>query len=536
MFVAVIASKDELFSVLRQYNPWWSGGRFPDLPTWRRAAFREISAWAENPPAGRALLLSGARQVGKTTLYLQVIDELLNNGVAPTNILYATFDHPLLKLIGLDALLKLWREFEPAREGREYLFLDEIQVAKDWQTWLKHQVDFEKRRRIAVTGSATPLIAEGQESGVGRWQTIRLATLSFYEYLQIRKLSVPKLPQVGSLLELFAWEPTQFLRWGEEGRPLVGLFHEYLLRGGFPQSAMVESIHLAQKLLREDIVDKVLKRDMTALFGVRRVLELEQVFLYLCLHDGGLLNLPELCSSLQLKRPTVGSFIELLESTHLIHRLLPFGYGKQVLRARAKIYLADAAIAPSVLLRGKALLENPDALGRAVETAFFKHVFTRYYSRSVGFSYWHGKNNREVDIIADRDGRLVPFEVKYRAPQHTGRADLKGMVDFCAEHKIENGYVITREMTDFQVMKIDRDGAKAGFLKIPAPLACYWLGRSELESSSLSDPQTEVAWETEIDRRVEDIQTGKVQGIASEEVFEKARNISTNPTESGSWQ
>jgi uncharacterized protein len=493
MFVAVIASKDELFSVLRQYNPWWSGGRFPDLPSWRRAAFREISAWAESPPAGRALLLSGARQVGKTTLYLQVIDELLNNGVAPTNILYATFDHPLLKLIGLDALLKLWREFEPAREGREYLFLDEIQVAKDWQTWLKHQVDFEKRRRIAVTGSATPLIAEGQESGVGRWQTIRLATLSFYEYLQIRKLSVPKLPQVGSLLELFAWEPTQFLRWGEEGRPLVGLFHEYLLRGGFPQSAMVESVHLAQKLLREDIVDKVLKRDMTALFGVRRVLELEQVFLYLCLHDGGLLNLPELCSSLQLKRPTVGSFIELLESTHLIHRLLPFGYGKQVLRARAKIYLADAAIAPSVLLRGKALLENPDALGRAVETAFFKHVFTRYYSRSIGFSYWHGKNNREVDIIADLDGRLVPFEVKYRAPQHTGFADLKGMVDFCAEHKIENGYVITREMTDFRVMKVDRDGAKAGFLKIPAPLACYWLGRSELESSSLSDPQIEVA-------------------------------------------
>ncbi len=45
------------------------------------------------------MLLSGARQVGKTTLYLQTIDELLNEGVLPTNILYATFDHPLLKLI-----------------------------------------------------------------------------------------------------------------------------------------------------------------------------------------------------------------------------------------------------------------------------------------------------------------------------------------------------------------------------------------------------------------------------------------------------
>ncbi len=479
---SVIVSKAELFAVLRQYNPWWSGGRFPDLPVWRRAAFREIAAWTENPPAGRALLLTGARQVGKTTLFLQIIDDLLDRGVAPTNILYATFDHPLLKLIGLDALVKLWREFEPAQDGPEYLFLDEIQVAKDWQVWLKHQVDFEKRRRIAVTGSATPLVAEGQESGVGRWQTIRLATLSFFEYLQIRKLAVPQLPAVNSLRELFAWDATQFARWGEEGRPLVGLFHEYLLRGGFPQSALVESIPLAQKLLREDIVDKVLKRDMTALFGVRRVLELEQVFLYLCLHDGELLSFPDLCSSLELQRPTVGNFIELLESTHLIHRLLPFGYGKQVLRARPKIYLADAAIAPAVLLKGKGLLEDPDALGRAVETAFFKHVFTRYYTRSIGFSYWRGKHDREVDIIADLDGRLVPFVVKYRAPQHTGLGDLKGMVQFCAERRVDRGYVITRELSAFQVVEVDRDGARASLLKIPAPLACYWLGRSELES------------------------------------------------------
>lgn len=480
----MVASKAELFAVLRQYNPWWTGSRFPDLPPWRRAAFREISVWAANPPGGRALLLSGARQVGKTTLYLQVIDDLLHRGIAPTNILYATFDHPLLKLIGLDALLKLWREFEPARDGPEYLFLDEIQVAKDWQTWLKHQVDFEKRRRVAVTGSATPLLTEGQESGVGRWQTIRLATLSFFEYLQIRKLPLPPLPSVDSLLELFSWEPDRFVRLGEEGRPLVGLFHEYLLRGGFPLSALVESIHLSQKLLREDIVDKVLKRDMTALFGVRRILELEQVFLYLCLHDGGMLNLPELCSNLQLKRPTVGNFIELLENTHLIHRLLPFGYGKQVLRARPKIYLADAAIGPSVLLKGKALLEDADALGRAVETAFFKHVFSRFYASSIGFSYWRGKQEREVDIIADLHGRLVPFAVKYRSPQHTGLGDLKGLVEFCAEHRVEKAYVVTREMDDFHVSDIDRQGAKARFLNIPAPLACYWLGRSELESAN----------------------------------------------------
>lgn len=434
-----------------------------------------------NPPAGRALLVSGARQIGKTTLFLQAIDDLLNRGVAATNILYITFDHPLLKLLGLDGLIQLWRELEPAREGPEYLFLDEIQVAKDWQVWLKHQVDFEKRRRIAVTGSATPLVTEGQESGVGRWQTIRLATLSFYEYLQLKKIPAPALPHVTSLRDLFDWPALRFAEIAADAQPLVGLFHDYLLRGGFPQSAQVDNIALAQKLLREDIVDKVLKRDITALFGVRRVLELEQVFLYLCLHDGGLLDITTLCGELGAKRPTVCNYIDLLEATHLIHRLRPFGYGKEVLRSRMKIYLADAAIGPSVLLKGKSLLEDADGLGRAVETAFFKHVFTRFYAQSVSFSFWRGKKEREVDIIANVEGNLVPFEVKYRSANHTGQADLKGMVEFCSEQKIDRGYVITRDLADFKVQSVPNTQQSTRLLNIPAALACYWLGRSEIE-------------------------------------------------------
>lgn len=478
----MITSPQEVMAVLRQYNPWWSMQRVADVPEWRRAAFRELDFWLRTPPAQRAVVLSGARQVGKTTLLLQAVEGLIASGVPPQNILYATFDHPLLKLGGLDGIVKLWREYEPAADGPEYLFFDEIQFTRDWQTWLKHQVDFEKRRRIAVTGSATPLVEEGQESGVGRWHTIKLATLSFFEYLQIKKLAVPELPEVESLVKLFDWTSTQFGRVSEQARPLVAHFHEYLLRGGFPQCALVPSVDLAQKLLRDDIVDKVLKRDMTALFGVRRVLELEQTFLYLCLHDGGLLDMVNLGKNLEVKKPTAQNYISLLESTHLIHRLPPHGYGKEILRARHKVYLADAAIAPSVLLKGKALLQDAAAVSRAVETAFFKHVFTRYYDFNVGFAYWRGRKDEEVDIVADVQGRLVPFEVKY-SHQHTGAGDLKGLVAFCTEKKVSRGYVITREMTDFSVLPLGDTPAKTRLLKIPAPLACYWLGQSELQSS-----------------------------------------------------
>lgn len=117
--------------MLRQYNPWWSKQRVPDLPEWRRAAFRELDLWLRTPPASRAVLLSGARQVGKTTLLLQAVEGLIGSGVPPQNILYATFDHPLLKLGGLDGVVKLWREYEPTAEGPEYLFFDEIQFTRD---------------------------------------------------------------------------------------------------------------------------------------------------------------------------------------------------------------------------------------------------------------------------------------------------------------------------------------------------------------------------------------------------------------------
>lgn len=476
----MIASESELFSVLRQYNPWWGGGIPAGLPGWRRAAFGDFLTWVTEPPAHRAILLSGARQVGKTTLMLQSITELLRQGVKGEQILYATFDHPLLKLAGLEEVLRVWHDMQGPHEGPQYLMLDEIQSVKDWGVWLKHQVDFRKNARIAVTGSAIPITVEDRESGVGRWHTIKLQTLSFLEYLQIKGAALPPLPSVGSLAEVADWPGKDRIRAGEEARTLVTHFHEYLLRGGFPQTALVDDITTAQNLVREDILDKVIKRDMTAFFGVRRVLELEKLFLYLCLHDGGILDLPTLCSNLELKKPTVSNFLDLLEAAHLVRRLRPYGYGKEVLRGRYKIYLSDPAIAGSVLLKGKDLLGDRIRLGAAVETAVVRHILGYYDRGSAGFSYWRGKRDLEVDVVAEIQGQIIPFEVKFQE----GRVDLeslKGLRAFCREKALSLGYVITRDMSDFEVIA-DSQGSQARgecrFLKIPAPLACLWLSGS----------------------------------------------------------
>jgi hypothetical protein len=133
-----------------------------------------------------------------------------------------------------------------------------------------------------------------------------------------------------------------------------------------------------------------------------------------------------------------------------------------------------------VLLIGNLQICKPDT--ERTETAFFKHVSARYYQRSIGFSYWRGKKGHEVDIIADVERRLVPFEVKYRA-QKTGAADLKGLTEFCGERKISLGYAITKAIADFSVLELGNAGPTTTRLKIPAPLACYWLGQSEMQGS-----------------------------------------------------
>lgn len=475
----------ELFSLLQEFNPWWLGQPLSDLPDWERTAARQVWEWVQSRESARSLLLTGARQTGKTTLYRQAIRRLLREGYPPQNILYATFDHPTLKLAGLQKALSAWDDlYQAAPEKPRLLFLDEIQYVPDWQTWVKHQVDFQRQNRIAVTGSASPLRVASAESGVGRWETIPLATLSFGEFLRLRRIDAPQLPEVHSLRSLFDWSPSDFARASASARGLTVHFHDYLLRGGFPEPAMASDLARCQRLLREDIVDKVLKRDMTALYGVRRVLEVEKLFLYLCYHDGGILDLATIARQLDgINKQTATNFLDLFESTHLIYRLKPFGYGKEVLRGRDKVYLADAALPGAVLLLGKRLLERPERLGAAVETAVFKHVFTRFYKETPTFSYWRDRRNadREVDIVAELGDRLVPFEVKYQDTEITAQK-LKGLRVFLEERSVDQGYVISRRWEDFGVIEPtsgqagrEREKLAAKVLVIPAPLACYWL-------------------------------------------------------------
>ncbi|MCU0929937.1 MAG: hypothetical protein MUE62_12510 [Burkholderiaceae bacterium] len=111
------------------------------------------------------------------------------------------------------------------------------------------------------------------------------------------------------------------------------------------------------------------------------------------------------------------------------------------------------------------------------------------------FSYWRGKREHEVDLVAEVGGELIPFEVKYRA-QHTGARELKGLIELCQAKRIARGYVVTKALDDFGPTHglpgsspdsaSPAPAAATQIMRIPAPLLCYWMGATELPTGEPS--------------------------------------------------
>ena len=187
--------KSGLERTIREMNPWWRGEPVPGVEPLRRWAFEPVMTGVR---AGLAptVLLRGPRQVGKTTLQLQVIDQLLREGVEPARILRLQFDE-LTSLRGIETPIlqvaywfaeQVRGETMPlaASNGRPvFVFLDEVQNLPEWAPQLKNLVDVSRVRGL-VTGSSALRIEAGRDSLAGRVSTIEMGPLLLREIAQFR--------------------------------------------------------------------------------------------------------------------------------------------------------------------------------------------------------------------------------------------------------------------------------------------------------------------------------------------------------------
>lgn len=479
-----IVNDEQVIKVLRQYNPWWrtpSAIKEESKPH-KRLAYYEALKILTHKTIRRFAVLSGMRRVGKTTILYQIIDHLIDRGINPANILYATFDNPILKLVNVEKVLSIYEGMYPI-EGTRYILFDEVlQYTENWELWMKVIYDSRKDIRLIATGSASPILERGAaDSGTGRWSVLKIPTMSFYEYCRLLGLDLPVLEDELRLSELQGFSSAQLGSLMDKFTPLQNHFNRYLMIGGFPELVLSDDDVYAQRMLREDVVDKVIKRDVLSLFNIRSPLLMEKLFLYLCMNSTEIFNATTAAKELEnTSITTVESYIKALEMSNLIYLAKPMDVGsKGALKGKPKIFIADAAIRNAVLMIDDVLSDEKE-LGAMVETTVYKHMVSFYQGSPAQLGYFRkAKNNqKEVDVVVELPRQKILCEVKYRNNSHIAETD--AIVELCRDEqtKVTNAFLITKRLDDFGITK---HKTKVPILRVPAIAFLYILGKAEAE-------------------------------------------------------
>ncbi len=478
-----IVSNEQVIKVLRQYNPWW---RNPltikeESKPYKRLAYYEALRMIMHKTLRRFAILSGARRVGKTTIMYQMMDALVDEGMNPKNILYVSFDNPIMKLVDMETVLSTYESMYPI-DGIRYIFLDEIQYMEQWELWLKVIYDRRKNIRLTATGSASPVLEKGAaDSGTGRWNVLKIPTMSFYEYCRLLQLEQPELPDNLKLTKIVEMTEAQLDDLMDRFTFLEGHFNRYLMIGGFPELVLSDDDVYAQRMLREDVVDKVIKRDVLTLFNIRSPLLMEKLFLYLCMNSTEIFSVTTAAKELEnTSVNTIDSYIEALEMSNLIYLAGPVDVGsKGALKGKPKIFVADAAIRNAVLMIDDVLSDEKE-IGIMVETAVYKHIVSFYQGTTARLGYFRKAkdNQKEVDVVVELPYGKILCEVKYRNNSHIPASD--AIVELCRDEKskVKNAFLITKRLDDFGIAKHE---TRVPILRIPAIVFLYLLGREEAD-------------------------------------------------------
>lgn len=471
-----IINSESLLKVLASYNAWWKTGLVNPkfAKTYKRFAYHEAYKRLVNQELRRTVILTGTRRVGKTTIQYQLIETLLKE-IDPRKIVYISLDHPMLKLSSIGDILECYHQNIYADEDVFYFF-DEIQYAKDWDKWLKTIYDTQPDTSVVATGSASPVIVQGAtESGAGRWSIIQVPTLSFYEYCELKDVEKPDLNKddnITSWINKTHYEQTQIMI---KLSKIQNHLNRYLQIGGFPELVLADSDLFSQQILRDDVVDKVIKRDLPSIYPIRNSTELERIFLYLCNVSSSIVSIDLIAKELQgVTRPTVQNYISYLESANLIYQSWPIEMlGKKVLKSSPKIYIADSAILNAVLM-DESLFTDPIEMGKIIETTVYKHLASFYYQKATSIGYYRGgSKGKEIDIVVEYPNtKNILVEVKYRDQAPISDDDAITEMSENASAAI----IVTKRADDYGVHHTIHG---KNMIRIPAFAFLYLLGHAE---------------------------------------------------------
>lgn len=353
---------------------------------------------------GKVLILVGPRQVGKTTLIKEILKGFKNKKVR-----FLNCDNP----IDQESLEEKNLEFlEKVIGDSEILFIDEAHKVPNIGQTLKILVDsYGKKLQIYVTASSSlNLLYKTQEPLTGRKFVYNLYPLSIEEiypdknYLKIQK-------------EL----------------------EQLLIFGSYPEVVKKKSFEEKIQLLRE-LTTSYLYKDILEFQEVKNPGIINKLLKALALQVGQEVSYTELSSLLEIDKNTVERYVDLLEKCFVVFRLPPYTQNKRKeLSKLRKIYFYDLGIR-NAIINNFNFFDLRDDVGRLFENFMIvERMKYREYHQIYGDQYfWRTYDGSEVDLIEDRDGKLLGYEFKWKEKKWS-KKPLKWL-----EYKNSSYKVITR--------------------------------------------------------------------------------------------
>ena len=467
----------DILKNLRSQNTWWTTGAVDKelVPAFKRSVYRKVQDVFFNE-IRRFPVLSGPRRVGKSTIMFQTIDELLASGIKPEQILFYTLDEFPNDGISIKEVVETYQKYINDNDDF-YLFIDEAQKDKTWKNYIKKLFDLKKNVRVMITGSASVEIEkESDDSGSGRFLTIKIPTMSFYEFCVMNENKPDIQPiNVFKMHELSLPEQTQiYMKLGSLYREMI----RYMKIGGFPEFARSDNYSYISRLIRDQVVSKAIKQDIPRSFDIRDVEALSNLFTYFCYNTSDAINVDTISKTLGIDRATCNHYISALEKANLIYisEQLNLG-GKKPLKPRKKVHISDYGIKCAVT-RNTEFETNATEFGAAIESITYKHTRDRFDSLDddlyrVGYS--RSDKGEEIDIVVQENSVDIQYiEAKYK--NDSGIKDTDGIIVYGMENT--PGYVITKDTDDFGLTK----RKSTALYRIPAVSYFYLIGRDQAVS------------------------------------------------------
>lgn len=352
-------------------------------------------------------IVTGVRRCGKSKLfYLYQFDLIVNNVADDSQIININLEDLMQTqkigleydtenfLTGYEKLLNyVVKHLNP--EKLNYVFIDEIQLLRDWQL-VANTLRLQNNVDLYLTGSNAYMFSSDLANQLGgRYVEIKMQPLSFKEYFGA----------YSDFAQHFVKTKNEML---DLHNPMA-VYSHYIKESGFPQTlSLLYDKQLISDYLLDTVYLNTIQKDIVKRFNIADTNKLDAVVKYLFDNIGCETSVRNISKSLEasgrkISVPTIDTYIQGLLDSFLMYKCDRYDIkGKQYLDSNAKYYVADIGLRTALLG-----IKDMDA-GHILENVVYLELIRRGYEVSVGKLVKGGKNI-EVDFVAKKSGGLVEY-------------------------------------------------------------------------------------------------------------------------------